>query len=138
MPASPSTASRLSRLSATCAAMSPAWWGLPSPPIAVCPAQYRVRVCPETISPWLNPNSADHVHGLTAVRSIAISAPSIESVLGEPRSRYTTSCVVYRWHDLSYAGRPVGLAGAAAAPARSAVRRHAGPRTGGVHPHRAA
>lgn len=35
--APPSTASRLSRLSANCAAMSPSCWGLPSSLIAVCP-----------------------------------------------------------------------------------------------------
>jgi hypothetical protein len=32
---------------------------LPSPFIAVCPEQYRVRVCPETSSPWLNPLSSE-------------------------------------------------------------------------------
>jgi hypothetical protein len=36
---------------------------------------YKVRVCPETTSPWLNPNSADHVTGLTAVLSTATTAP---------------------------------------------------------------
>jgi hypothetical protein len=40
--------------------------------------------------------------------------------------------------SVSYARRPVGIAGAAAAPARSAVRGRAGPRAGGVHPHRVA
>jgi hypothetical protein len=76
MLASPSTASRLSRLSANCAAMSPSCWGLPSPLIAVCPEQYRVRVCPETISPWLNPISTDHVTGLRRARLSAGGCPS--------------------------------------------------------------
>src|SRR3954451_18513840 len=75
MPASPSTASRLSRLSASCAATSPSCSGLPSALIAVCPEQYRVRVGPEASSPWLNPIPADHAVGLTAVRSTATSAP---------------------------------------------------------------
>ena len=75
MSAAASTASRLSRLNATCAAMSPSCWGVPSGPIAVCPEQYNVRVWPVTTSPWLNPISTDHVTGLTATRSIATSAP---------------------------------------------------------------
>src|SRR5688572_3465473 len=84
MPAAPSTASRLSRLSASCAARSPSCRGSPSLLIAVWPEQYRVRACPETTSPWLNPIASDHVTGLTAVLCIAPPAPI--RVVASPRT----------------------------------------------------
>ncbi len=75
MSASASTASTLSVASASCAAMSPPCSGLPSSLIAVWPEMYSVREGPETTSPWLKPISTDHGTGLTALRSIAVSAP---------------------------------------------------------------
>lgn len=71
MSAAVSTASRLSTARANWAAMSPSCSGRPSSLMAVWPEMYRVRVAPETTSPWLNPSSVDHVTGFTAVRFIA-------------------------------------------------------------------